>query len=91
MRRVLRFLAPMQLVVLANRRVVAPFGMAGGEAGALGRNWIERADGSRRELGSTGALRVEAGDVFVLETPGGGGWGRDPDHPRRIIREPPKR
>lgn len=74
-RRVLRFLAPMQLVVLANRRVVAPFGMLGGEAGALGRNWIVRADGSREELGSTAAVRVEAGDVFMLETPGGGGWG----------------
>jgi 5-oxoprolinase (ATP-hydrolysing) len=74
-RRVLRFLAPMQLVVLANRRVVAPFGMDGGEAGARGRNWIERADGSREELGSTGSMKVEAGDVFVLETPGGGGWG----------------
>jgi 5-oxoprolinase (ATP-hydrolysing) len=74
-RRALRFLAPMQLVVLANRRVIAPFGMGGGESGAVGRNWIERADGSREDIGSTASVRVEAGDVFVLETPGGGGWG----------------
>ena len=74
-RRILRFLAPMQLVILANRRVVAPFGMHGGGQGALGRNWVERANGGRVEIGSTGALRVEVGDVFVLETPGGGGWG----------------
>ncbi|MFV8751322.1 hydantoinase B/oxoprolinase family protein [Nannocystaceae bacterium ST9] len=74
-RRVLRFLAPMELVVLANRRVIAPFGMQGGEPGALGRNWVDRADGSRCEIGSRGALRVDRGDVFVLETPGGGGWG----------------
>ena len=74
-RRVLRFLAPMQLVVLANRRVVAPFGLEGGESGALGRNDVVRASGDRVELGSTGSVEVGVGDVFVLETPGGGGFG----------------
>jgi 5-oxoprolinase (ATP-hydrolysing) len=74
-RRVLRFLAPMQVVVLANRRVVPPFGMHGGEAGACGRNWVERANGERVELGGRASVEVEAGDRFVLETPGGGGWG----------------
>jgi 5-oxoprolinase (ATP-hydrolysing) len=75
-RRVLRFLAPMQLVVLANRRVVPPFGLAGGESGALGRNYVVRASGERVELGSSGSVEVGIGDLFVLETPGGGGFGR---------------
>ena len=57
------------------RRRVAPYGMAGGEAGAPGRNWIERADGRVEVLGSTAATHVQPGDCFVLETPGGGGWG----------------
>jgi 5-oxoprolinase (ATP-hydrolysing) len=75
-RRVLRFLAPMQLVVLANRRVVAPFGLEGGESGSLGRNYVVRAQrGERVEIGSTGSVEVGVGDVFVLETPGGGGFG----------------
>ena len=76
-RRRIRFREAMQLVVLANRRVVAPYGMAGGEPGAVGRNWIERADGSVVTLGATASVEVGAGDVFVLETPGGGGWGGD--------------
>ncbi|WP_106390853.1 hydantoinase B/oxoprolinase family protein [Enhygromyxa salina] len=74
-RRRLRFREDMELVILANRRRIPPYGMAGGEPGAVGRNWIERADGSVVELGSTDSARVQAGDCFVLETPGGGGWG----------------
>jgi 5-oxoprolinase (ATP-hydrolysing) len=74
-RRTLRFGEAMELVILANRRRVAPYGMAGGEPGASGRNWIERADGSIEMLGATATARVEPGDRFVLETPGGGGWG----------------
>ncbi|MFO7561732.1 MAG: hydantoinase B/oxoprolinase family protein [Enhygromyxa sp.] len=74
-RRRIRFCEAMELVILANRRKVPPFGMAGGEPGALGRNWIERADGRVEELGATATTRVEPGDRFVLETPGGGGWG----------------
>ena len=65
----------MTAVMLANHRRVPPFGVAGGEPGALGRNWVERADGSRVEFGATCAVDMEAGDVFVVETPGGGGFG----------------
>lgn len=71
----LRFLEPMQAGILANRRKVAPFGLAGGEDGARGRNWIARGDGSVEDLGSTGSAGLEAGDVIVIETPGGGGYG----------------
>jgi 5-oxoprolinase (ATP-hydrolysing) len=74
-RRKIRFGEAMQLVLLANRRVVPPYGLRGGQPGAVGRNWIERADGGIEQLGSTASVQVEPGDAFVLETPGGGGWG----------------
>jgi 5-oxoprolinase (ATP-hydrolysing) len=70
-----RFLEPMTAVMLANHRRVAPFGLAGGMPGALGRNWVERVDGAREEFGATCAVAMHAGDVFVIETPGGGGFG----------------
>jgi 5-oxoprolinase (ATP-hydrolysing) len=50
--------------------------LAGGGAGAVGRNWIERADGTREDFGATHVVEVAPGDVFVLETPGGGGYGK---------------
>ena len=71
----IRFLAPMTAVILANHRKVAPFGMHGGRAGAVGRNWIEPAAGGMREFGGTQQLSLQAGDVFVIQTPGGGGYG----------------
>lgn len=70
-----RFLAPMSASILSNRRRVAPFGLAGGCDGALGRNSVERADGERVELSSTDSIEMRHGDVFVIETPGGGGYG----------------
>jgi 5-oxoprolinase (ATP-hydrolysing) len=74
----IRFREAMTAAILSTRRAVAPFGMAGGEPGALGRNWVERADGTRVEFGGTHALQVAPGDVFVIETPGGGGYGAPP-------------
>jgi 5-oxoprolinase (ATP-hydrolysing) len=71
----IRFLEPMTAAILANNRIVAPFGMAGGEPGATGRNWVERADGTREELSHADQAELRAGDVFVIETPGGGGYG----------------
>jgi 5-oxoprolinase (ATP-hydrolysing) len=71
----LRFEEAMDVMMLSNRRVVAPYGLAGGEPGALGRNWIERADGSRHEMTGTDKAAIAPGDVFVIETPGGGGFG----------------
>jgi 5-oxoprolinase (ATP-hydrolysing) len=50
--------------------------MAGGEPGAKGRNLVERADGTVEELGHIGKVDMQPGDVFVIETPGGGGYGR---------------
>ncbi len=77
-RRRIRFNEAMQLMVLANHRAIPPHGLAGGGPGAPGRNWVERADGSRLDLAATGQCDVEPGDVFVLETPGGGGFGEHP-------------
>jgi 5-oxoprolinase (ATP-hydrolysing) len=71
----IRFLVPMTAVILANHRRVAPFGLQGGAAGALGRNWVERADGTRVEFGATQEIALQTGDVFVIQTPGGGGFG----------------
>ncbi|AQH05396.1 5-oxoprolinase (plasmid) [Burkholderia sp. KK1] len=71
----IRFLAPMTASILSNNRVYAPFGVAGGCAGALGRNYVDRADGSQETLGHTGTALMGPGDVFVIETPGGGGFG----------------
>jgi 5-oxoprolinase (ATP-hydrolysing) len=70
-----RFLEPMTAAILSNNRIVPPFGMAGGEAGALGVNHVERADGSVLRLGHIGKVEMGVGDVFVIETPGGGGFG----------------
>jgi 5-oxoprolinase (ATP-hydrolysing) len=72
----LRFLEPMTAVMLANHRRVAPFGVQGGLPGAVGRNWIERADGGSEEFGATFASPVNRDDVMVIETPGGGGFGK---------------
>ncbi|MGW9172342.1 hydantoinase B/oxoprolinase family protein [Streptomyces decoyicus] len=71
----LRFLEPMTVALLTNHRRVAPYGMAGGAPGALGANWVERADGSREELAGCDAADVGVDDVLVLRTPGGGGYG----------------
>ena len=71
-----RFLEPMTASILSNNRLHAPFGMAGGETGAKGRNYVLRADGSRDELRHVDKTEMGAGDVFVIETPGGGGYGR---------------
>jgi 5-oxoprolinase (ATP-hydrolysing) len=71
----IRFLVPMTAVMLANHRRVAPFGVAGGKPGAVGRNWVERADGSHEEFGATCEVEMGEGDVFVIATPGGGGFG----------------
>jgi 5-oxoprolinase (ATP-hydrolysing) len=73
-----RFLEPMTAVMLANHRRVAPFGVAGGQPGAVGRNWVERAGGSSEEFGATCAVEMFTGDVFVIQTPGGGGFGTPP-------------
>ena len=71
-----RFLERMTASILSNGRLHGAFGAAGGAAGLPGENRIERADGRIETLGGTGQASVEPGDVFVIATPGGGGFGR---------------
>ena len=73
--RKVRFLEPMTAAILSNNRIHAPFGMAGGAPGALGRNSVLRADGSVDQLAHIGKTDMQPGDVFIIETPGGGGYG----------------
>jgi 5-oxoprolinase (ATP-hydrolysing) len=63
--------------ILSNRRRVAPFGLAGGANAAAGHNYIERANGITEELGACATAQMNAEDVFVIETPGGGGFGKE--------------
>ena len=61
--------------VLSSHRRVAPFGLAGGAPGETGRNWVERTDGSIDQLTGRDRTEMAAGDVFVISTPSGGGFG----------------
>jgi 5-oxoprolinase (ATP-hydrolysing) len=70
-----RFLEAMTASILSNGRTVPAFGMAGGLPGALGVNRVERADGRIETLAHIGQVEMQPGDVFVVETPGGGGYG----------------
>jgi 5-oxoprolinase (ATP-hydrolysing) len=72
----IRFLAPMDGNLLALRRRVPAFGLEGGGPGLPGRQAIERADGSTEALPGIAEFRLDTGDIFVLETPGGGGFGQ---------------
>ena len=73
--REVRFLEPMRANMLANRRRVAPKGLSGGGDALPGRNWVERLGGGVDELTATDAAEMEIGDRFIIETPGGGGFG----------------
>jgi 5-oxoprolinase (ATP-hydrolysing) len=71
-----RFLDAMTASILSDHRRVPPFGVNGGEPGQVGRNWVVRGDGSIEELAGADSTEMKPGDVFVIETPGGGGFGR---------------
>lgn len=70
-----RFREAMTAGILSGRRVIYPCGLNGGEAGKVGRNYVETVDGKVEDLGSTATVEMQPGDVFVIETPGGGGYG----------------
>ncbi|MFQ5763677.1 MAG: hydantoinase B/oxoprolinase family protein [Rhodospirillales bacterium] len=72
----IRFLEPLTAAILSGHRTVPPHGLDGGEPGQVGHNRVERADGTVLELGPTDSTAMNAGDVFVIETPGGGGFGK---------------
>ncbi|PLZ95112.1 5-oxoprolinase [Fischerella thermalis CCMEE 5268] len=72
----IKFLEAMTANILSGHRVIPPFGLNGGEAGQVGRNWIQRQNGTQENLNSTATVQMQPGDVFVIETPGGGGFGK---------------
>lgn len=72
----IQFREAMTAAILSNHRRVPPFGLQGGEPGQVGRNWVDRTHGTVEELGSKAEVLMQPGDVFVIETPGGGGFGR---------------
>ncbi|MFF9131011.1 hydantoinase B/oxoprolinase family protein [Streptomyces sp. NPDC014806] len=83
----IRFRAPMTVSTLSQHRRVPPYGMAGGDPGALGANRVERADGTVTALGGSDSTDVAPGDVLVIETPGGGGYGPPPAGPSEQEKE----
>ncbi len=74
--RVVRFLAPLTAGLLSQRRVYAPFGLAGGGDALPGRAVLRRADGTELVLGACATVEVQPGDVLQIDTPGGGGYGK---------------
>lgn len=83
----IRFHEPMTVSTLSQHRRVPPYGMAGGASGALGANRVERADGTVVRLGGSDSVDVAPGDVLVVETPGGGGYGSPPHTPSQAIKQ----
>jgi 5-oxoprolinase (ATP-hydrolysing) len=74
--RELCFLEPVEVSILSNHRRIAPFGLNGGGDGATGRNCVIRKNASTEDIGATATIKLDAGDRLVIETPGGGGFGR---------------
>ena len=72
----IRFLEPMTVNIIAGHRKVPPYGLSEGESGALGENYVVHADKSETRLGTKGQVEVEKNDLFILKTPGGGGFGK---------------
>ncbi len=73
--RKIRFLREMSAAILSGHRKLPPLGMAGGAPGACGNDYILRTDGTKENLNGCASVQVEKNDVFVIETPGGGGYG----------------
>ena len=77
--RKLRFNESMTAGILSSHRIVSPFGLNGGEAGQVGKSYVERQDATIEPLDSTATVEMQPGDIFVVETPGGGGYGSTED------------
>jgi 5-oxoprolinase (ATP-hydrolysing) len=75
-RRTIRFFERMDCTILSGHRRVPPFGMAGGEPGQIGENWVRRRDGSMQRLQGCDATVVDAGDAVIIQPPTAGGYGK---------------
>jgi len=74
--REMTFLEPVTVTTLCSHRIVAPYGVNGGASGQVGHNWIRLPDGNTRNLRGNDEVDLPAGGTFILESPGGGGWGQ---------------
>ena len=72
----MRFLETMTVNIIAGHRKIPPYGLSGGGPGALGENYVIHADDSVSSLGTKGQIEVGKNDLFILKTPGGGGFGK---------------
>ncbi len=75
-RRTIRFLETMECTILSGHRRVQPFGLAGGEPGQVGENWVRRIDGRMERLQGADATTLDAGDAVIIQTPTAGGYGK---------------
>ncbi len=73
--RQMRFLEPMTVNMIAGHRIEPPYGIAGGEPGAVGENYVVHSDQKVTNIGTKGQVEVNKNDIFILKTPGGGGYG----------------
>src|SRR3954463_2711007 len=78
-RRTMRFLEKMEYTILSGHRRIRPFGMAGGEDGQIGENWVRRNDGTMQRLKGADATVVDAGEAIIIQTPTAGGYGKPGD------------
>ena len=74
--RKLRFLEPMTVTTLCSHRKIKPFGLNGGGPGECGKEWLEKNNGTILNLNGNDSCEVELNDLFVMQTPGGGGFGK---------------
>jgi 5-oxoprolinase (ATP-hydrolysing) len=74
-RRTIRFLGAMECTILSGHRIVSPFGLAGGQAGQVGENWVRRNDGRMERLKGADATTLDAGEAVIIQTPTAGGYG----------------
>ena len=74
-RRTIRFLQKLQCTILSGHRRVRPFGLAGGEAGQVGENWVRRSDGRQEPLSGCAETTIDAGEAIIIQTPTAGGYG----------------
>lgn len=75
-RRTIRFLERMECTILSGHRRVPPFGLAGGEAGQVGENWVRRKDGRMEKLKACDATVLEPGEAIIIQSPTAGGYGK---------------
>ncbi len=74
--RQIRFRDSMTAAILSGHRLIPPFGLQGGQAGKVGRNSVKRSNGQTENLEGKAEVKMESGDMFIIETPGGGGFGK---------------